>query len=205
MTLQNGLGHEEILKEFVPAQQIIIGTTQHNSSILESGAIAHGGGGMTHIGCPYGDTPILTEIAENFTACGLTTEGFGNVQKLIWKKLFLNVSASALTAVLQTSLGYIAENAYAWKLAEQLAREAVAVANGDGMDFDADQVIEEIHLLLCGAHNGYTSIYADLRNGRKTEVETITGSVVRASRRNGVPAPSHAMIADLIHAMEERK
>ena len=49
---------------------------------------------------------------------------------------------------------------------------------------------------------GLTSIYADLRDGRKTEVDTISGSVVRASRRNGVPAPTHEAMVNLVHAME---
>ena len=52
--------------------------------------------------------------------------------------------------------------------------------------------------------DGLTSIYADLRDGRRTEVDTISGSVVRASRRNGVPAPTHEAMVALVHAMEAK-
>lgn len=34
MTLQNGAGHEDILREFVAEDHIVIGTTQDNSSVL---------------------------------------------------------------------------------------------------------------------------------------------------------------------------
>ena len=53
--------------------------------------------------------------------------------------------------------------------------------------------------------NGLTSIYADLRDGRRSEVDTISGSVVRAGKKAGVPTPSHEFLVGLIHAMEGRK
>ena len=83
-------------------------------------------------------------------------------------------------------------------------REAVAVANGDGMGFDVEEILGEIRALLKNSHDGYTSIYADLRDGRLTEVDTISGAVVSASHRNGVPAPSHEFIVKMVHAMENR-
>ena len=51
---------------------------------------------------------------------------------------------------------------------------------------------------------GLTSIYADLQKGRRSEVDTISGSVVRAGRKVGVPTPGHAFLVQLIHAMEGR-
>ena len=204
MTLQNGSGHEEVLREFAPDERVVIGTTQHNSSIAGPHAVHHGGGGHTFIGPLAGDPARLALVAQTFTACGFDTETAENVQKLIWNKMFLNVSASALTAILQVKLGYMVDNAHAWTLTERLIREAVAVANGDGLGFDADAVVAEIHGRLEQSKEGCTSIYADLRDGRRTEVDTISGSVVRASRRNGVPAPNHAFVVELIHAMEER-
>ncbi|MBQ2834193.1 MAG: hypothetical protein IJN79_11100 [Clostridia bacterium] len=43
------------------------------------------------------------------------------------------------------------------------------------------------------------------RDGRRTEVDTISGSVVRAGRKNGVPAPLHEAMVRFVHAMENRK
>ena len=50
MTLQNGAGHEKQLLAFVDRSHVIIGSTQHNSSILADGYVNHGGGGRTAIG-----------------------------------------------------------------------------------------------------------------------------------------------------------
>ena len=204
MTLQNGSGHEEVLRQFVDDAHVIIGTTQHNSAVAGLGEIRHGGSGMTHMGVLTGDAARLQPIAEAFTACGLEADCVQNVQKLIWQKMFTNVSASVLTGILQVPLGYIAQNANAWAVCETLIREAVAVAAGDGLDFDAEQKIPEVRAVCEKSPNGLTSIYADLRDGRRSEVDTISGSVVRASDRNGVPAPSHRAMVNLVHALENK-
>ena len=205
LSMQNGAGHETVLKEFVRGERIILGTTQHNSSIVGPGVIHHGGGGQTYIGAIDGDGQPLQSVQEAFTACGFPTEISDNVQRKIWEKLFVNSSASALTAILQTTLGYILNNGDAWRLAKQLVKEAVAVANGDGMGFEEEKVLNDLQQLLERASNGFTSIYADIRDCRKTEVDTISGAVVAASRRNGVPAPTHEFVVKLIHALEERQ
>jgi len=205
MTLQNGSGHEDVLSQFVDREHVIIGTTQHNSAIVGFGEIRHGGSGKTCIGALTGDCQRLAPIAEAFSASGLECVCDGQVQKLIWGKMMTNVSASVLTGVLQVPLGYIAENESAWALCETLVREAVAVAAGEGIEFDADEKVAEVRGVCERSPGGLTSIYADLRDGRKTEVDTISGSVVRASGRNGVPAPTHAAMVRLVHAMEGKK
>jgi 2-dehydropantoate 2-reductase len=205
LSMQNGAGHEAVLREFVAANRVVLGTTQHNSSIVKAGVIHHGGGGLTFIGLLDGSSETLKPIAEEFTRCGFRTEIATNIQKKIWEKLFVNVSASALTAVFQTRLGFLVENAAAWTLTEGLIREAVAVANGDGFGFEENKVIQDVRILLENAKHGVPSICADIRDGRKTEVDTISGSVTAASRRNHVPAPLHEFMVQLIHAMEDKK
>lgn len=204
MTLQNGAGHEQTLLEFVDRKHAIIGTTNHNSSIIEPGYINHGGGGSTSIGLLDGGSSVLQPIADTFTKCGFEAYVSDDVKKSIWKKLFINVSASVVTGVLQSSLDFLGQSAHGWKLVERLAREAVAVANADGMGFDVEAVVADVRNLVENANNAYTSIYADLRDGRRTEVDTISGSVVNEAKRLGVPAPAHEFIRDMVHALEEK-
>lgn len=204
MTLQNGSGHEDMLGKFVPQEHIIIGTTQHNASVAGFGVTKHGGSGMTHMGCVTGDVNRLQKFADAFTACGLEADVSDGVQKMIWNKMFTNVSASALTGALQVPLGFISADENAWKLCCQLIREAVDVAAALGMDFDYDEKVAEVKAVCDKSPNGLTSIYADLRDGRRSEVDTISGSIVRAGVKAGVPTPSHRFLVGFIHAMENR-
>ena len=126
----------------------------------------------------------------------------GNVQRLIWNKIFTNVSASALTGLFQMPLGFIAQNESAWELCRQLVREAVDVARGMGHDFDLNEKLIEVRTVCESSPQGVTSIQADIAAGRRTEVDTITGYVVKAAKRCGVPAPSHELVLHAIHALE---
>ena len=202
MTLQNGAGHEAKLLKFADRNHVIIGSTQHNSSVIEPGMVNHGGSGITSIGLLDGNSEVLKPIADNFTKCGFECKTENNVQKQIWKKMFTNTAASSLTALFQVPLGFIHSDKNANWIMSELCREAVMVANKLGLDFQEEEVIEDVEKVLIGAPLGYTSIYADIRDGRKSEVDTISGSVVEAAHDLGLSVPYHEMIVKCIHALE---
>ncbi len=205
MTLQNGSGHEDILGEFAPINHIIIGTTNDNGALLAPGHVRHGGEGETNIGMLVDDTDgFLPKLKEALDSCGFKGHIHENIQQLIWNKLFTNVSLSALTGVLQVPMGFIAGNEHAWNITKKLIHEAVEVAHGLGLEADEEAITEKVKHTSEGSPEGITSICADLRNGRRTEVNTISGSVVRAAKKCGVAAPTHELIVELIHAMEDR-
>ena len=139
------------------------------------------------------------------SAANIAVRGIQNIQQLIWNKLFTNVSLSAVTAVLQVKMGYIAANPYAWKMTGALLHEAVEVAHALGLEADEEELLAEVRHVSEMSPEGVTSICADLSHGRRTEVDTISGSVVRAAAKAGVPVPSHEFIVNMIHAMEQRE
>ncbi len=205
MTLQNGSGHEDILGESVPQDHIIIGTTEDNGEVLGFGHIRHGGVGNTNVGMLTGDKEnFLNKLKESFDSCGFNVRIHPNIQQLIWDKLFTNVSLSAVTAVLQVNIGYIAANEYAWQMTMALLHEAVETAHALGLEADEEKLAEKIRATSVGSPEGVTSICADIRAGRKTEVDTISGSVVRAAHKAGVPVPVHEFVVNTIHALEGR-
>ena len=203
LTLQNGAGHEDIIEEFVPKERIIIGTTEDNGAILDNGYVRRGG--KTNIGMLVEDKKgMLDKVKECFDGCGFDTHIYSNIQQLIWDKLFTNVSLSALTGVLQVPIGFIAEDKYAWNMTVTLIKEAMQVAKAMGLEFDEDEMIERVRNTSINSPEGRTSIYADLKAGRLTEVNTISGAVVKAGDRLGIPVPSHKMIVNMVHAMENK-
>ena len=204
MTLQNGAGHESKLLKFADRLHVIIGSTQHNSSVIEPGFVNHGGSGMSSIGLLDGNSDVLKPIAESFTACGLECHTENNVQKQIWKKMFTNTAASSLTALFQVPLGFIHTDKNANWIMRQLCHEAVTVANALGLDFNEEEVVGDVETVLINAPNGYTSIYADIRDGRRSEVDTISGSVVEAAHDLSIAVPYHEMVVKCIHALEAK-
>ena len=205
MTLQNGAGHEDLLKEFVNEDRVIIGTTEDNGAVLDFGHVRRGGAGVTNVGMLTEDKDgFLGRLKETFDSCGFEVRIHENIQYLIWDKLFTNVSLSALTGILQVDMGYIAADEYTWKLCRQLIHETILTAAAAGLEFDEETVAEKVKKTSLNNPSGCTSIRADLRDGRRTEVDTISGAVVRAAKKYNVEVPGHEFVVNLVHAMEGR-
>lgn len=205
MTLQNGAGHEDLLKEFVNEDRVIIGTTEDNGAVLDFGHVRRGGTGVTNVGMLTEDKDgFLGRLKETFDSCGFEVRIHENIQYLIWDKLFTNVSLSALTGILQVDMGYIAADEYTWKLCRQLIHETILTAAAAGLEFDEETVAEKVKKTSLNNPSGCTSIRADLRDGRRTEVDTISGAVVRAAKKYNVEVLGHEFVVNLVHAMEGR-
>ena len=205
MTLQNGAGHEDLLKEFVNEDRVIIGTTEDNGAVLDFGHVRRGGTGVTNVGMLTEDKDgFLGRLKETFDSCGFEVRIHENIQYLIWDKLFTNVSLSALTGILQVDMGYIAADEYTWKLCRQLIHETILTAAAAGLEFDEETEAEKVKKTSLNNPSGCTSIRADLRDGRRTEVDTISGAVVRAAKKYNVEVPGHEFVVNLVHAMEGR-
>lgn len=205
MTLQNGAGHEDILGKFARPERIIIGTTEDNGTVLGQAHVRRGGRGRTNVGMLTQDEEgFLPKLKEAFDSCGFQVKIHENIQYLIWDKLFTNVSLSAVTGILQVDMGYIASNPYAWEMTCRLIHEAVLTAKAAGMDFDEEVMKERVRLTSLNNPEGCTSIRADLRSGKKTEVDTISGAVVRAAHKYAVDVPCHEFVVNMVHAMEEK-
>ena len=91
MTLQNGAGHEDLLKEFVDEDHIVIGTTEDNGAVLGMGHVRRGGTGVTNVGMLVEDKEgFLPQLKRAFDQCGFNVKIHENIQTLIWDKLFTN-------------------------------------------------------------------------------------------------------------------
>lgn len=205
LTLQNGAGHEDILADFTDKEHIIIGTTEDNGAVLRKGLVKRGGVGNTNIGMITKDNlNFLPKLKATFDECGFNVNIYENMQQLIWNKLFTNVSLSVVTAILQVKIGYIRKNEYAWNMTKALIHEAVQVALAMGLEADEEEIVKKVESVSINSPDGITSICADLANGRRTEVDTISGSVINAADKVNVEVPIHRFVVNTIHALEFR-
>lgn len=202
LSLQNGMGNEEILRQFVPAAHILLGTTKHNCVTKEPGVIVHSGAGITHIGSPDGCEETAASVVAAFTAAGIETAYCPGVRRLLWEKLFVNMTINPVTALLDCPIGVIAANPDAQALAAALIDEAVAVAAADGESFDAATIKDTLWRTAEVLSTGRASMCQDLEHGRPTEIDFINGAVVRLGERYGIPTPTHQTLVRLIHTRE---
>lgn len=202
MTLQNGAGNDRKIEKYVKKENIIIGTTKINCMNLGDGKTKQMGNGETTIGSNYKESKVTQTIADCFTKSGFCMETSDDIQRIIWSKLFVNISINTFTALIEVPMGYMPRNKSAWNFAKRLVYEAVEVAEADGTYFDRREALEMVKKVCQANENGFSSMYQDRKKKIKTEINAINGAVVEQAKLYGVPTPYNQLIVDMVHALE---
>ncbi len=204
LTLQNGIGNIERITELVPREQVIAGITAQGATLVTKGYIRHGGNGPTYIGEINGPiTPRIKDIVEVFNKCGLNTYQTDDTEKLIWKKLLINIGINAITAIARVKNGYIATSKYAREISEIAVKEAIEVANTMGIEFDKHIFNEVIEVAKKTSRN-ISSMHQDILNKKITEIDSINGAIVNLGKELGIPTPVNLTLTNLIKLIEEK-
>ena len=202
MTLQNGAGNDRKIAKYVNKKNIIIGTSKHNSVNLGGGKVRHSGSGETTIGSNLENNTNLDKIQAILEESGFKVEKTNDIQRVIWSKLFVNLSINTFTAITRAPIGSMIENKYAWDFAEKMICEAVDVAEADGTHFSYREVLNMVHQVCEDAGKGYSSMSQDVMNCRLTEIDAINGAIVEQAKLYNVKVHYNSLIVDLIHAIE---
>lgn len=205
MSLQNGLGNEEVIGGVIGAEKVVAGRTYVGSVLLAPGVVEAGTRGkMTFIGELGGRmTPRIERIAAAFRDAGLDTEISENITGLIWDKLLVNVATGALSAITRLPYGglYSLEELKSCALAA--VREGIALAGALNIalsEYDSEKIWYKASEGLSPAFK--TSMLQSVEKGAPTEIDFVNGALVRLAERIGGSAPVNATLAACVKGIE---
>ena len=196
LVAQNGIGHEQRVRS-------LVGTARVLPAVLYVSAERTGPGQVRHVG---GDRVLLPagELADRavalFAGGGLDVTAVPDFTTAAWRKLVSNAGANPITALTGRRLDVLTEPGVL-RLADRLLTEAVAVARADGASLDERDVRAVLDSWRDYPADGGTSMLYDRLAGRPMEHEFITGAVVAAADRHGVPVPANETVLELLRAL----
>jgi 2-dehydropantoate 2-reductase len=148
----------------------------------------------------------VREIADALVASGLKAEALPDLRPAQWSKLIFNASVNPVAALTglahdphfaaeqePTDLGHVVHG---------LVDEGKAVARAAEIELHDDPWAMNVLATKRGSAH-YPSMLEDVDAHRETEIELITGSLVREAERHGVPVPLHRMLYALVKGKEE--
>lgn len=201
MTVQNGLGAEEIVAAhgdwpLLSAVTFMSGT-RHDDSHVEYVLDT-----ATWIGPYRGTTAADAEsAAELIRSSGLEAEAFDDLRPAQWSKLVFNATVNAVAALTGLPHDFHYAEGMLGDLVHGLVDEGKAVAAAAGVVLREDPWEMNVHATRRG-HAHYPSMLEDVTAHRRTEIELITGSLVREAERHGVSVPLHTAMYRLVRAKE---
>ncbi len=203
MTLQNGIGNEDILLEFVDRDRILLGVTNYPSDLVGPGhAISRGNGYVRFMSLNGECSPELERVEDTLKKAGLNASITPDVMEAVWEKVAFNAVMNGTTAVCRLPVKGIAGSEYGISLAHHIAEEAVSVAAAYGVNVSQARLWESISDAF--AHHGehYPSMAQDVMNKRPTEIDSIHGGILAKAREKGIAVPFIETICDLVHILQ---
>jgi 2-dehydropantoate 2-reductase len=203
LTLQNGLGNEEVICKKIDRKKVMLGVTGHGATLLRPGHIRHAGWGKTFIGeLDHRITNRATRIAQIFCDAEIETEASPNIHDQVWGKLLVNVGINALTALTGFKNGQLPDYPETMRLMEKLVAEAAEVAIRKGIQID-ENPMDRVRKVVEATRENRSSMGQDFDHRRRTEIDAINGAVVREAQSLGIPVPFNQAVADLVKAIEK--
>lgn len=208
LSLQNGLGHEDVLAAIVGREHVLAGKTYVGGVMLAPGHIISGTAGKeTLIGELDGTISERTQrIAATFNAAGLATTVSDNILGTMWDKLLINVSTGAVSGITRLPYGPLYEIPEIEATAVAAVQEAMDVAAASGVKLSFTDPRDAWRKASAGLPADFkTSMLQSLEKGSVTEIDFINGAVVRWGRRCGVPTPVNATLVACIKGIERAR
>jgi 2-dehydropantoate 2-reductase len=205
MSLQNGMGHEEILAAVVGRGRVMAGKTYVGGVFLEPGRIIAGTKDKeTIIGELDGRISTRARlIAAEFERAGLRTIVSDNIVGTMWDKLLINVATGALAGITRLTYGDLYRIPEIEACAVAAVAEAMAVARANGVALSMREPREAWLKASQGLPKEFkTSMLQSLEKGSPTEIDFINGAVVRAGAKAGVPTPVNSTLVACIKGIE---
>lgn len=200
VTVQNGLKNVDIIREYVPSERVVGGTTTEGSSLQQLGHVLHTGQGETKIGSD--DDKAAARVARLLTAAGIETSVVDNPESHIWEKQLVSVAIKPTAALTELLDGPLAEHDETIWVMERLVDEAVEVAEARGVELLSDDPMETVREVCEVNYDTKSSMLEDVQEHRKTEIDHINGAIVEFAKQEGIETPYNRMATALVKGKE---
>ena len=197
VSLQNGMGNESVLASRLDAS-VVGGTVTYGAVLRDPGGVACTGLGTITLGTYAGDTACVERVREAFTTGGLECSMTGDIESVLWEKLAMNAGINPVTALSRVTNGELLESPL-YEVARDATLETAQVARNHDVSLSDVAAEESLRDVVEQTAANESSMYRDVQNGRRTEIDAINGYVVQNATN---PVPTNAVLTALISGWE---
>lgn len=201
LTLQNGLGNVETLCGMVGSARVLAGVSSEAVTLLSEGHVRHVAPGATSFGAwtSCNGEPAVKALK----AAGLNAELSDSPGQIIWEKVSINAGINPLAAIMNVPNGRLIELSEVRQLMRDLVVEAAKVASTEGYRF-GHSLVEIAEETCRRTADNVCSMLQDIRNGKPTEIDQISGEVLRRAQIASLPTPRTRVVYQIVRGLERR-
>jgi 2-dehydropantoate 2-reductase len=206
LSLQNGINNGKIAASFFPRASVCCAVTTMAAHMPKDGRIDMYSNGDFYFApyvSPYGHA---RSIAELFRKSGFKAHLTRSAKDILWPKLIFNSVMNPITVITRTSYDAIKQSRFADCILQRAFDEGVAVARryGAKLYFNPKTVLKKAILGHSKSFEHKGSLYYDIMDGKKNEIEYLTGELVLLARKVRLRVPALETIYSLAKIIEKK-
>jgi 2-dehydropantoate 2-reductase len=200
ISFQNGVQKDDLLRRSVDEKAVIGGVGYIGSKIGRPGVICHTGTMQRLVFGEYdgAKSPRVVALHEACIRGGIDAEISVDIRRSIWEKFVFLVGLSATTTTMRSTFGPIVRNRATRAFLLDVMREVEAVGRAHGVRLPENYA--EARLAFCESlpNEMDSSMHADLDNGKRLEIDWLSGAVVELGKAVNMPTPMNRAARDIL-------
>ncbi|HIE6629007.1 2-dehydropantoate 2-reductase [Bacillus luti] len=194
--LQNGMSHLHAMQK-IGNENIAVGIVEHGAKKEGTHTFHHAGIGVTKFGVVRGQPIHFEKLFDCFSSPQFPLQIASDWKDVMHKKLVVNVCINPLTALLRVQNGELISNPFFYQMMEQVFQEVAFLVK------EEKEIVWQMVRHVCERTSRNTSsMLADVRANRQTEINAIIGYVLEEAKKQQRPVPTLQFLFDAIKGLE---
>ncbi|HLE48323.1 MAG TPA: 2-dehydropantoate 2-reductase [Candidatus Thermoplasmatota archaeon] len=202
LVAQNGLGNLEVAKQRYPNHRVVAASVTVGGAMDAPGRVSWNGPGELIVGALPADEATARLVVAAFAETGIAARAVADIRPALWRKALINAAINPLTALHRIENGPLLDDAALRKQLFAAGREAAAVMRAEGIPITDEESEALLETITKKTARNRSSMLQSVERGRPTEIDAITGKILQAARKHGIPCPVNDALFEGIKKIE---
>ncbi|EOX1586590.1 2-dehydropantoate 2-reductase [Vibrio cholerae] len=200
--MHNGMGAVEAISESLACFPVLFATTTHGALKTTLNQVRHTGFGQTQVG-PFNALGARCDFIADVLQHALAPVTWSpDIQHALWRKLAVNCAINPLTAIHQCANGALVAPEFT-PIITAILDEVAAVMQAEAISGEAEALRDGVYQVIQATAANLSSMHQDVFHQRPTEIDFITGYVVRKGEQHGIATPANSQLYHQIKTLEQ--
>lgn len=202
VSFQNGIGHLKHLNRRRPPSRLVLGSAYFAASRLGFERVLFAGGSQIDLALNPENGESLRKVRGGLERSGWKVRIVGNELGMLWTKLVLNAAINPLGSLLGAANGELVRNEAVKELLSKAVSEGDLVARKSKARPLYKNMVQKAFQTCRTTAANKNSMLQDLERGKRTEIDSIVGPILRQARSLWIKTPALEGLHDFVKALE---
>ena len=197
----NGMGTNETIHQYVSNHPLLFASTSQACLRLSPSQFIHTGHGKSYLGALNSRGADFSVFATIFHTALPDWHWHNEIAQIQWEKLAVNALINPLTAIHNCNNGRILHSDFREHLI-CLSQEIEKIAKAEQINLQAEHISKRVLDVAEKTKANFSSMHQDIVHLRQTEIEFISGYLLKMAKKHQIQLPHHAILYQKIKQLE---